>query len=280
MKTILFGAAAAVAVLAAGAVNAQELTTRYVGGSYTTINTGSATNDDASIIAARAVGSFQLSEGVEVQVDGDIASVDLGYSSASNTTTWGPTIHVFRETEGGSKVGFLLGYQDIEDLSLMSYGVEGRFAASENISFGALAVWGQLNTKGGSSNPDVSAYEIEGSYFPNDNARIDLTYTQNRITGILVVPTSSHLTLSTIHLGGEVQLEIAPVSVTFGIDRTSTSGSSFESFSLGIRHSFGGTLKERDRTSSPFKGLPGIFGTLFQAEVASAAQEDGGDMDD
>ena len=104
MKKILLGAAALSALSLASAASAQEFSTGYVGASYSTINTGDSTSNpktsDANIFAVRGVASFDLAKNLEVQLDGDVASVDLGIPSVNNVTVWGPTAHLFMDKDG------------------------------------------------------------------------------------------------------------------------------------------------------------------------------------
>jgi len=294
MKTILFGAAAAVAVMsAAGIANAQEFTTGYVGGSYSTVNTGQAATtttlaiDDATVLAARAVGSFQLQKGVEVQLDGDIASVDIGYPHSSSVTLWGGTAHVFVEGENGSKVGAILSYIDADSRSVFTYGLEGRFAATDNISFGFGAIWGSVNLPSASAfNEEVRSYDGEASFFINDNFRLDAGINSFRVSNSTTGTVVSKNSVLSYRAGGEIQLENMPVAFTFGYASAQASGNKdYDSFSLGVRRLFGGTLKDRDRSSSPFHGgmelLGGAFGAVGIAddvECDDSSNEDACDI--
>ncbi len=257
MKKILLGAAALSALSLASAASAQEFSTGYVGASYSTINTGDSTSNpktsDANIFAVRGVASFDLAKNLEVQLDGDVASVDLGIPSVNNVTVWGPTAHLFMDKDG-NKAGAFLGYVDAGDSSVTAYGLEGRIAASDNISLGAVAGWGSANSKGTSYNTDLRVYRGEASYFVNDNARIDVSYSNFR-TSSSVNGSHSRDTTAVFGLSGEFQPMSLPVSFTVGYERPTNSGSSYDAFSVGVRHSFGGTLKDRDRKSSPFHGV-------------------------
>ena len=194
------------------------------------------------------------------------------------------------ESKGGSKFGAILGYEDADNRSVVSYGLEGRFAASDNISIGAAALWGSQNLPTTPRTPglvtynnEVRAYDVEGSYFVNDNFRIDAGLNNYRVGNtnplsvrqprppLPLVP-SPKVTVNTYRIGGELQLESLPVAFTFGYANIKLSNSNYDSYNFGIRHSFGGTLKDRDRTSSPFHGAMDQFGGaygLFNAATSS-----------
>lgn len=276
MKNLLLTAAAAVAVMSvAGVANAQTFTTGYVGGSFSTIDTGSGTGtsatDDATVIALRGVASMELSKDVEAQLDLDAASVDLGYRNSSTVTPWGPTVHTFIKGKDGNKVGFVLGYEDVEDDSVIAYGFEGLFAATDQFSLRGGVVWGSANTPGTTENYDVRSYRGETSYFLNDNARLDATFTSFRVSN-----STSKESMISYGVGGEIAMSMAPVSITFGYERVQPDGNkNYNAFTVGARHSFGGTLKDRDRSSSPFPGLQGYLGgtggTVMLSQSACSA---------
>ncbi len=261
MKKMIYGASAAISVaLLAGAANAQTFSTGYIGGSYTTINTGDskAHTNDAQIWAARGVASFELAKGVETQLDGDVASVDLGQTNYGNATVWGPTAHVFLDKDG-NKIGAFVGYEDGGNDSVTAYGLEGRLASGP-FTFGATAGYGSINGPGTKFNVDARTYRGQITYFVNDNLRLDLTGGSFRLSTNNAFSKSS---LTVLGLGGEFQPMALPVSITAGVEQVSSGGSTYQAYTVGVRKSFGGSLKDRDRKSSPFDGLGQLFGGNF-----------------
>ncbi len=250
MKTQFWAASAALsAILVASSANAQTVSNGYVGLSYTDI-------EQAHIIAGRAVGSFDLSKTVELQLDGDIASVDTGISGIGSTTVWGPTAHLFMDKDS-FKGGAFLGYEDLDGANLTAYGVEGRIAASDNVSLGLVAGLGSINVSGASGSVDVTALRGEASFFQNDNLRWDVSVGSFKLNP---PGTSADFTFTTYGLGGEYQMMKSPVSFTFGWEHGSISGSSSNAYTLGVRRTFGGSLKDRDRNSAPFNGVGANYG--------------------
>ncbi len=258
MKKITYGAAAAMSVLlVSGAAGAQTFSTGYVGGSYTNINTGdsNAHTSDAQIFAVRGVASFELAKNLETQLDADAAQVDLGLPNYSNTSVWGPTAHVFLDKDG-NKIGMFVGYEDAGRDSVTAYGLEGRMASGP-FTFGATAGFGSLNTPGTSYNEDLRSYRGQVSYFVNDNVRLDVTADSFRASNSHPFQKTS---VTVFGIGGEFQPMNMPVSFVVGVQQSSQGGNTYDAYTVGVRRSFGGTLKDRDRKSSPFDGLGEIYG--------------------
>ncbi len=270
MKSILCGATIALSVLLlAGTASAQQVTTGYVGAAYTDVQFS---GGSANIYAARAVGSFNLAKNTELQLDGDLASVDTGTTGLGSTTVWGPTAHLFLDN-GGAKGGAFVTYEDFNGAHLTGYGLEGRFAASDNVSLGLVGGLGTISVKAAKGSVDVTTLRGEGSYFANDNLRFDAS-----IASLKFNPPGSgpSTTFTTYGLGGEWQMMKSPVSFTASWEHGTVSSSSSNAYSIGIRRTFGGSLKMRDRTSSPFNGgstnYGGAEGTLFGALLGSVIQ--------
>ncbi len=257
MKTILLGAAALAAISLASAANAQTFSTGYVGGSYTTVNTGDskAHTNDAQIFAVRGVASFELAKNLETQLDGDVAAVDFGIPAYSNVTTWGPTAHVFLDKDG-NKIGAFVGYEDAGNDSVTAYGLEARMASGP-FTFGATAGFGSLNAPGTTYNNDLRTYRGQVSYFVNENLRIDVSGDSFRVSNNNRFSKGS---LTVFGIGGEFQPMGFPVSLTAGVEQSSVSGHTYDAYTVGVRKSFGGTLKDRDRKSSPFDSVAQNYG--------------------
>ncbi len=267
MKKILFGGAAVLSVmLLASAAGAQQVTTGYVGATYTDVQYS---GGSANIYAARAVGSFNVAKNTELQLDGDVASVDTGIAGLGSQTVWGPTAHLFLDN-GGFKGGAFVAYEDFKGANLTGYGLETRFAASDNVSLGLIGGLGTISVSGAKGSVDATTLRGEGSYFANDNLRFDASIASFKLNP---PGAGASITFTTYGLGGEWQMAKSPVSFVAGWEHATTSGSSSNSYSVGVRRTFGGSLKMRDRTSSPFNGgstnYGGSLGTLFGSLLGS-----------
>jgi hypothetical protein len=271
MKKYLFAGAGALALAMAATVVQAEETTGYVGGNYSNIDIGSGS---ATQFGVEGNAGFAVSDTFELQVDGSIASINPDGPGGSSTV-WGGTGHAFYDTDT-YKVGAFAGYQDIGDVfgsdgNVFGYGIEGRFAVGESVTLGAVAGWGSINIDG-APDIDLSAYRGEASFFASDNLRFDVSYTK---TNADWGPFSGDATVWAV--GGEWQMADNPISFTAGYSSSSgrSSGGDVTTWSVGVRRTFGGSLKDRDRNSSPFTGLPFSFGGLggLVSSAISAADD-------
>ncbi len=271
-KLLLAGAASLALSMGAAAAHAQSITTGFIGASYSDIDLG---GSGANLYDLSGTVAFDVSDDVEVQLDGHAGSLDPNGAGSSSETLWGPTGHLFFD-KGNYKAGVFLGYEDFGDTfgsgtTLTGYGVEGRLAASDNLSVGALAGWATVNIDG-SPDLDLTTYKLDASLFSSDHLRWDLSAAHTRFEW---GPFNGNAT--TWALGGEYQLEDKPISFTFGIANTASdlAAGDNRTLSVGVRYTIGGSLKDRDRTSSPFAGLPFAFGGIggLLAGQASVLQD-------
>lgn len=256
MKKVLLAGAATLAIsMGAAVAHAQDVSTGYVGVNYSDL-------DGATLIDVQGTVSFDVSENWELQADGQIGSLNPD-GAGSSETIWGPTGHLFWDKDN-LKAGVFVGYQDLGDTfgtgtTIFGYGLEGRWAASDAVSIGALAGWGNINVDG-APDMDLTAYKADISFFSSDNLRWDASVTRTTVDW---GPFSGDSTI--LGVGAEWQLADKPVSFTFGYSSASTDltgASNATTWSVGVRRTFGGSLKDRDRTSSPFLGLPFAFGGI------------------
>jgi hypothetical protein len=260
MKTVLIaGAGALVLAMAASAANAQEVSTGFVGLSYSDVEVGS--SGGANLITADGTVAFDVGEGFEIQLDGNIASLDPG-GNVDRVTGFGGTGHAFWDTET-FKAGVFLGYQNLGDLlgfesTATGWGLEGRWAVSDGVTIGAVAGWGSINLEH-APDVDASSYRADISIFSSDNLRWDASWGQTTFDW---GPFSGDTRIWTV--GGEWQMADSPYSFIFNYADASSDFSSGDSstWTIGVRRTFGGSLKDRDRTSSPFLGLPFNFGGI------------------
>ena len=142
-------------------------------------------------------------------------------------------------------------------------------------TFGATGGFGSLNTQGTKYNSDLRSYRGQISYFVNDNLRLDVTGDSFRVSNNNRFSKGS---MTTLGLGGEFQPMGLPVSITAGVQQSSVSGNTYQAYSIGVRKSFGGTIKDRDRKSSPFDGLGQIYGGdlgLLDTSLSGASSRHG-----
>lgn len=266
MKKIVLGGASALALTAmAGAANAQGFSTGYVGVSRTAI-------EDITYWSLSATGAMDVSSNFEVQ--GDLQVSLLDYTPLSDPTIWSMTAHGFWDG-GAIKAGAFVAYQDFDNSAeFTAYGLEARGALSESFSLAGSYGMGELEV--GTSSIDVEALRGELSTFFSDRTRMDIGFTALKFD--LGVPGVSDLNSTVYAVGIEHQLEEFPYSITFNFEST-TNDIETEAWTIGLRRVFGGNLKDRDRSSSPFGNVStnfgGAFGTVFGAAVGSLNFDEG-----
>ena len=157
--------------------------------------------------------------------------------------SWGATAHVFAD-KGSFRGGAFLGYSKFLGIDSTSYGVEGRVAASESVSLGLAAGWATVNS--GPFSQQLTTLRGEASFFQNENLRWDASVTSVKVGAA---------DINTYELGGEYQMMKSPNSFTFGLKQTKASGLAINIYSVGVRRTFGGSLKVRDRSGAPFNNI-------------------------
>lgn len=230
MKKILLGGAAAFAALSLATVANAQVTDGFVGVQYTDF-------EGADIYGLNGTAAFQLAPMVQAQVDGNITGFDV---SGYNSTIWGPTAHLFYDTDSFDG-GAFVGYEDLNGPHVWGYGLEGRAALSDNVTLGGII--GQADVDYGSGSVKFQSYSAQLSVFATDNFRID---------GSLGVIDGAGGNITVFGLGGEYKLDASPLSFIASYTRAEISGSNGDAFTVGARWTFGGSLKHRDRNSAPF----------------------------
>ena len=223
-KATFFGAAA-IALMAAAPAHAEG---GYVGGVYGNVDVDGLGDADFYGIE----GAFA---GANFEIDGEFVDSD-DFDSA-----FGITGHLFSRNDSHLFGGFL-GIDDSNDSTSWRGGVEAA---------GYFDRWTLAGAVGFGSNDDLDTdgYGInaEARVFPTDNVRLQgtLGWTSLDVAGF-------DEDVMTYGLGGEFQLDAAPVS--FGLDwdhsDADVSGIEADTLTARVRWNFGGTLLERDRSGA------------------------------
>jgi len=126
MKKLLLASAGTLALtMGAAAAHAQDISTGYVGASYSDINVS---GGGATLIDLHGTVSFKVADNWELQLDGQVGTLN-GDGPGSSDTIWSPTAHLFWDKDN-FKGGVFVGYEDLgqtfgTDTTAFGYGLEG-----------------------------------------------------------------------------------------------------------------------------------------------------------
>lgn len=262
MKHTLLGAASALALVTfAGAANAQD-STGYIGASWGQMDLG---GFDVDILDIGGTASWQISESLESQFDLGYTSYD---ASGGDADVLSGAAHLFFDNQN-FKAGGVIGFQDAGNASVWAYGVEGRFFLSDNITVGGSWVTGDLDV--GALEVDIDSLRADASLFVSDTFRLDASVQGTTFD----FGSGFEVDTTTWGIGGEYQFGANPFSIFAKYETTDFDVASLDAdtWTLGARWVFGGTLKERDRASAPFFGVGDLLGGAFTGLLVGAAGE-------
>lgn len=241
-KTALLAAAAALFV----ATPALAQSGGSVGLNYTSIE------DDAE--AFQIDGAFGSSSGsFGWQVDAGLGQIedDVDTQTIAGHAYW---------NGGAWRLGGVVAYTNIgedDDASETAYGIEGTWdLGSQAVLLGSYTI-GEADFFGGDI--DTSSFDVGLNYYFTENFRIGGQYGFGNIDG-----GTSDADTSNLRLNAEWQPWTTPVSFQLGYNSfdVDDSGESLDSWSIGARWNFGGSLRERDNTT-PFDARTGFYQRLY-----------------
>jgi hypothetical protein len=241
MKTNALWGAGAVLALATGQAHAGP---GYVGGAFVSseaefevplVGVVEVEDDGWGIDGAAA---FETSPGVGLQFGALIVEDADAFSLNGHFN--------LRDTD--SLIGVFVDLSGTDDDTRWAFGAEGEIYASD-LTIAAAAGFS------GEDDADVWGLDGEVRYFLTDNFRIEgeLGFTDDDIDSIVA-----------IGAGGEFQFAETPFSI-FGGYRHSEADeteASLDTFTIGARFNFGGTLLDRDRNGASLPGLSQFTGAL------------------
>jgi hypothetical protein len=254
--------AVATAAVLAFATSAQAETLGEVGADYSrhSVDVLGANGD---LDAFQAAGSVHFGEELGGQIDGSFVRYDGG--AGGDVTAFSGTGH-FKWNSDDQMLGLFAGAQNSDDATLWGVGVEGKTTygpGSLYFQFG----YGQADDL---NNVDFWALRAEGRMFVNDNLRLGLNggYTIGKAPGP---------DLDMWNLGADVEFQPTsmPFSVFAGYERGEVKDFdlSSDTFRIGARFTFGGTLRERDAAGVGQGAVTNLFGGALGSTVLAAAGE-------
>lgn len=235
MKKAAFFGAAAAALLMAGAAHAEG---GYVGAAYTSADDGTESADGYGLELAVAGSNFEFDAAVADSDGGDTSTSIAGHLFARNDS------HLF---------GGFLGYADAGAADAWTGGLEANKYFENWTLAGAV---GYVS----SDDADVDGYGLnaEARVFASDNFRL-----QGGFGWASVDAAGDSVDAMSYGLGGEYQFSGAPVSIALGYGHGEVDDLDIDvdSWSVGLRYNWGGTLRDRDRNGASQGGMAG-FGSL------------------
>lgn len=260
MRTQLLAAVAATTLLGlAGAAHAQAV--GHVGANY------SRSELDAGVLGEADADAFQLegavafgSDPIGAQID---ASVNRFEADDEDATVWAVTGHVNRKFDGGLIGGFA-GVSTSDDVTLWAVGAEGQ----ANLG-AATTLYGQFGYGQAEDLDDVDfwAGRAELRHFFTENFKLQGSagFTKADAQG-------GELDMWNLGVDAEYQFAGTPWSITGGYEHGEVDDVdlSADTFRLGVRYSFGGTLRDRDQAGASLGSAGNLFGgTLGQGLIGA-----------
>lgn len=260
MKTQLIATAAAAAFFAlTGAAQAQ--TVGHVGANYSRveIDAGALGDTDADVIQGEGAVAFDAGP-LRAQIDGSVTNFD---TDGGDATTWSTTGHLNKTFEGGLAGGFV-GVSKSDDVTLWAVGAEAQFNVTPKTTLYGQVGYGQSDDL---DDVDFWAGRAELRYFVTDNFKIagNAGFTKADATG-------GDLDMWNVGADAEYQFAGTPWSVIGAYEHGELDDADLKSdtFKVGLRYTFGGTLRDRDQAGASLGSAANLFGgSLGQGVIAA-----------
>lgn len=247
MKKNLFAAAAVVAFLGS-AVAANAQTVGHVGVNYgrTDVDVAGIDGDGDTY---QLEGAVRFDGGaLGVQLDGAVTNYD------GDDTSVGGTAHLNTKF-GGGLVGGFAGVETSDDVTVWGLGLEGQANLAPATSVYGQAGYGNVDDL---FDADIWAVRGEVRHFFTDNFRLTGSLGWSNID-VKAAPS-----VDTWNAGLEAEYQFAgtPFSVVAGYDHFDADDidTNADTFRVGFRYTFGGTLKDRDQSGASLGSASKLFG--------------------
>lgn len=155
----------------------------------------------------------------------------------------------------GWRAGPFVSASEVSDETLWAVGGVVQHDVSEKVTLAAAAGYGQVD----GFNADLWGAKGEVRYFVSDTFRVDGGLGWSQIDG-----GGADADFWTAGVGGEYQFAGTPWSITGGYEHSSSDDLDLtaDTVKLGVRLSFGGDLKARDRSGADLGSVTNLFGAL------------------
>lgn len=248
MKTTLFAAAAVLAITASAPAFAQQVGSIGAAANYTNIET---TRTEADGTSARIDGSVAIptAAGWTVTLSGDVAISD---NDISDETVGAGAVHLTKTLGDTWRVGGFTALSNPADDTVWAVGGQAQKYLDKVTLSGVLA-YGQADDL----DADLYAIRGEARYFVTDDFRLDGG------VGFSKIDTGIEADLWDVNLGGEYKFANSGWS-TFGrythAESEDLADLKSDAVKIGVRYTFGGSLKTRDRAGADLIAGGSLFG--------------------
>lgn len=238
MRNLILGVAALVAVAAPGVAMAQ---TGYVDASYIS----SEVDDGGDADGYRVGGAVAFdAHALGVQLDADIGSLEA--DGGADADFWNVGGHVYTRNSTYLLGGFA-SYGNVDgggdDADYWTVGAEGQYYLARTTLNAAISY-----SQADDADLDVTGVDVGVRHFITDNFALDggVGYANADAGG------GADADIIALNVGAEYQFDAYPVSIFGGYQRTDVDDFDLEgnSFTVGVRYNFGGTLFDRDRSGA------------------------------
>lgn len=260
MRTQLIASAAAVALFAvAGAAQAQ--TVGHVGANYGRVELDAGSLGDTDADALQLEGAVRFDAGsLGAQIDGSVQNFD---ADGGDATVWSATGHLNTKFEGGLVGGFA-GVSTSDDVTLWALGAEAQFNVAPSTTLYGQVGYGRAEDL---NDADLWAVKGEVRHFFTDNFKLQGSagYTKADTKG-------ADFDIWNVGADAEYQFASTPWSITGGYEHGEIDDLNLKSdtFRVGLRYTFGGTLRDRDQSGASLGSASTLFGgSLGQGVIAA-----------
>jgi hypothetical protein len=236
MRNWIIGAAALLAVAAPSVAAAQ---TGYVGVTYGNADAGGAADED--FYGAEGAVAFAGSGSIVIEVNAAFTDSDDSDSAA------GLTGHAYSRNDSHLFGGFV-GVSDSDDSTTWVAGLEANKYYDNWTLAGAIFY-------GNNDDVDADGYglNVEARAFVHDNFRLN-----GNIGYASVDAGAGDDDVMLYGVGGEYQFASVPVSIVAGYNTADFDGGDVDTWTIGVRYNWGGTLRDRDRSGASQASVAGV----------------------
>jgi hypothetical protein len=245
MNKNLFAAAAVVAFLGS-AVAANAQTVGHVGANYSRTDVDVAGVDiDGDVYQVEGAVRFDAGS-LGAQIDGAITNYD------GDDTSFAATGHLNTKV-GEGLIGGFVGAETADDITIWGLGVEGQANINGKTSLYGQAGYGNVDD---AFDADLWAVRGEVRYFVADNIRLTGSL------GYSTIDAAANVDTWTAGVEAEYQFAETPFSVWAGYDHADSDDidANADTLRVGVRYTFGGSLKDRDSAGASLGSITKLFG--------------------
>jgi hypothetical protein len=237
MRNWIMGAAVALAALAAPGLAAAQ--TGYVGLNYNSTDFGG--GDDVESYGVEGAVAFAGSGSIVFEVDAALSDSDEADSG------YGIVGHVYGRNDDHLFGGFV-GLAGSDDSETWIAGLEANKYFANWTLAGALFY-------GNNDDAESDGYgvNVEARAFVHDNFRVN-----GNIGWVSVDDGAGDDDAMVYGVGGEYQFAAMPISVGVGYSTIDFDGGDVDTWSIGLRYNWGGTLRDRDRNGASQASVVGL----------------------